>query len=150
MPSATISGVVGPTGVGAICGLGIFLFLDGLVPDLFPTVEIYARTATWGVVAAIPLLVIFYVAGVLVIGIMEAAVGAAFGPVCDFRPEDAAAISVAVTKDSAASQLYMQSLQDRAVLAGGSVALVVLAGGACSEVNNLRNLKVPIVVLASH
>lgn len=55
MPSETIAGVAGPTGVGALFVLGVFLFLDGRAPDLFPTVETYAKTATWGIVAAAPL-----------------------------------------------------------------------------------------------
>ena len=32
--------LAGPAGVGALCLLGVFLFLDGRAPSLFPTFEL--------------------------------------------------------------------------------------------------------------
>jgi hypothetical protein len=67
MPSDSITAVAGPAGVGVLGILGVFLFFNGRGPDLFPTVETYAKTATWGIVAAVPVLVIAYVLGLFLI-----------------------------------------------------------------------------------
>src|ERR1039458_3000987 len=68
----SLSTFAGPAGVGALCLLGVFLFLDGRAPSLFPTFEQYAKTSSWSVVAAVPVLAVSYVLG---LSIMIASVG---------------------------------------------------------------------------
>ncbi len=63
LPWQNVEGFAGVAGVGALALLGIFLILDGQVPELFPTIEFYAKTATWSIVAAIPVLSITFVLG---------------------------------------------------------------------------------------
>lgn len=128
--------------------LGIFLFLDGRAPDLFPTVEVYAKTATWGVVAAVPLLVIAYVVGLFLISGMEIGVGSVFEQRFDRDAADLAQVAALSAEKSAAVQVFVQLKQDRGVLAGSSFALILLVGGAVSEIRNLPNLRTPIIVLA--
>ena len=60
VPWESLTGFAGPAGIGAICILAAFLFLDGQNPNLFPSVEFYAKTSTWSIVAAIPLLASSY------------------------------------------------------------------------------------------
>jgi hypothetical protein len=144
--SKTIADIAGPTGVGALLSLGIFLFLDGRDRCLFPTVETFAKTATWGVVAAVPLLAITYVVGVLLITGMESCVRAAFGLSSQCDATDAARMLGA--EKSAAAQLYLQLLQDRGVLSGSAFSLIILAAGASSEIRNVPELKSSIVILA--
>jgi hypothetical protein len=148
MPSESVAGIVGPAGVGALAMLSIFLFLDGRAPGLFPTVETYAKTATWGIVAAVPLLVIAYVIGLFMISGMEIGVGIVFQQGFDRDAVDLAQIASLSAEKSAAIQTFVQLKQDRGVLAGSSFALLLLAAGASSEIRNLTNLKASIVVLA--
>ena len=144
MPGAgdTIATFAGPAGVGALCLLGVFLFLDGWAPDLFPTFEHYAKTASWGVVAAIPTLAISYVLGLSLMIASERALVMIGGPPQSTEVADVARIG---TMDSPASQAYVEALRNRAVLAGGALALVILAIGAISDARNLPGLKEVIV-----
>src|SRR4051812_27108001 len=80
MSAESLSNFAGPTGVGALCLLAVFLFLDGRAPDLFPTVETYAKTATWGIVAAVPVLVIAYVVGLFLAAGAEMVAQHTIGP----------------------------------------------------------------------
>lgn len=81
MPIESAGAFAGAAGVGALCFLGIFLLLDGLSPGVFPTVEFYARTATWGIVAAVPVLAITYVVGLLALTGMGSLLEFAFGSI---------------------------------------------------------------------
>ncbi|VVO50407.1 hypothetical protein PS862_00282 [Pseudomonas fluorescens] len=148
MQPESLSTIAGPTGVGSLCMLGLFLLFDGRAPSLLPTFEEYARTATWGIVAALPVLVMAYVIGLFLSVIATAAIQYFFGP--DFSQEaiDIASLSKLSVDKTAAIQVYLQLLADRTTLAGSGVALLFLAGGAISEIDNLQNLKVTIWAIA--
>lgn len=117
--------------------LAAFLALDGLDGHLFPSVETYAKTGTWAVVAAVPTLAFAYVLGLMTINLGQVLVHALWGM------EIAANDSAAFRKDTfvVASSLYRQALQEADVLAGSALALVALAAGALFEQRNLPNLK---------
>jgi hypothetical protein len=149
MSADSLAAVAGPTGVGAVCILGIFLFLDGRAPELFPTVEVYAKTATWGIVAAVPLLVMSYVVGVMLVSFGELLVQVGFGPSMADELQDLARLAANSAEESAAVQSYLQLRHDRGVLAGSAIAFIVLCAGAISEIRNLGNLKGPILSLAA-
>jgi hypothetical protein len=134
--------------VGALCMLGVFLVLDGRAPSLFPTVEGYAKSATWGVVAAVPILVMAYVLGLFLSSAAVLAVHAFAGPGIEAEATDLARIASLSAEKSAAVQYYVQLRQDRAAIAGSSIAFVVLAAGALSELSNLPHIKGSVVVLA--
>jgi hypothetical protein len=142
-----LSTFAGPTGVGALCLLAVFLFLDGRAPDLFPTFELYAKTSTWSVVAAVPVLAISYVLGLSVMIASERAIGTVAKQNAAQRISEARMVAAGVDKDSLAAQLYVDALRNRAVLAGGALALVLLGIGALSEVRNLRSLR-PVILAA--
>lgn len=148
MPTDSLATVAGPTGVGAMCMLGVFLFLDGRAPSLFPTVETYAKTATWGVVAAVPVLVMAYLLGLFLSSGAVLAVQFLFGPGAEAETLDIARIASLSAEKSVAVQYFMQLRQDRAALAGSSIALVVLFAGALSELANLPHIKSSIIALA--
>jgi hypothetical protein len=147
MPSDSITAVAGPAGVGALCILGMFLFFDGRAPELFPTVETYAKTATWGIVAAVPVLVMAYVLGLFLISGAVLAIQLTFGLGFEQEATDIARLAAVSAEKSAAVQTYVQLRQDRAVLAGSAVAFVVLFAGAMSEIRNLSHLKGTIILL---
>src|SRR6185436_16121358 len=100
--SEALGSFAGATGVGALCLLAMFLFIDGRARNLFPTVEVYAKTATWGIVAAVPVLAISYIAGLLVISGAECAVSRSFGPRAETEFADLARVSKIPAKDSVA------------------------------------------------
>lgn len=148
MPSDNLAAAAGPTGVGALCILSAFLFLDGRAPSLFPTVEFYAKTATWGIVAAVPVLVISYIIGLFVITGAELIIQPAFGPSFSIEAGDLARVGGVSTEKSALVQAYVQLRQDRGILGGSSLALLLLGIGALSEIPNLLHLRGPIIVMA--
>jgi hypothetical protein len=139
----------GATGVGALCILGVFLLLDGRAPALFPTLEEYAKTATWGVVAAVPVLAIAYVIGLVLITASCFAVRGSFGPSLLDEATDTARVSSVSAKDSVLAQEYIRLKQERDVLGGAALALLVLAIGALSETKNLGHLKLIIGAAAA-
>jgi hypothetical protein len=127
----------GATGVGAICLLGVFLVLDGWHSRLFPTVEFYAKTATWSIVAAVPILAITYVLGILLIGVADVICGLVPGLNLP-TPIDLAAMGTA--KEAPAVQGYLELVQQYEVLTGSGLALLVVAAGAWSERRNLYEI----------
>jgi len=144
----SIGTFAGATGVGALCLLGIFLLLDGRAPTLFPTFEQYASTATWGIVAAIPVLAIAYVVGLVLITASCVAVRGSFGPTLLDEAADTARVSYVSAKESVLAQEYLRIKQERDVLGGAALALVVLAAGALSETANLSHLRSVIILAA--
>lgn len=144
-PLDGLQNFAGATGVGALCLLGVFLALDGFHSAVFPTVEFYAKTATWSIVAAVPVLAITYVLGILLIGVAHFLWGLVPGlPVP--TPTDLAAM--AGTKDSPAVEAYQQLVQQYEVLSGSGLALLVVAIGAWSERHNLSSIA-PVVTWAA-
>lgn len=135
-----LGSVAGATGVGTLCLLALFLFLDGCAPKLFPTFEQYAQTATWGIVAAVPVLAIAYVVGVAIMNAGGTAVRMTFGPTLDAEIGDAARLANLDAGKSLLVQTVVQLRQERDVLSGAAIAFVLLAIGALSEVRNLPGL----------
>ena len=146
--SDVLGSFAGATGVGALCVLAMFLFFDGRASNLLPNVEAYAKTATWAIVAAVPVLAMSYIVGLLLISGAESAVARTFGPTADVELADLARVAKLPAKDSVAVQRFAQLRQDRAILAGSAVALLLLAFGALSEIRNLPELKTVIVCSA--
>jgi hypothetical protein len=144
----TLGSFAGATGVGALCFLAVFLFLDGCARSLFPAVEIYAKSTTWGIVAAVPVLAIAYVAGLLAISAAQFTVAHTFGPARDVEFADLVQLSNSRTTDSVALREYTQLREERAILAGSALALLMLAIGAVSESRNLPGLKAVVLVSA--
>lgn len=147
MPTESLSNFAGPTGVGALCILGVFLALDGQAPNLFPTVETYAKTNTWGIVAAVPVLVIAYIVGVFVTSGAELLLQQTIGLTFETEAADLAVLGKIEIEKSALVKAYVQLRLDRSILAGSSIALLLVVVGAISEINNLRSLKGPILSL---
>ena len=142
-----LASFAGPAGVGALSLLGAFLFLDGRAPDLFPTIEQYAKTSTWSVVAAVPVLAVSFVLGLSLMVASERALTSLWGPSLTSQAADLAELTVLV-KESPAAQAYLESLRNRAVLGGGSVAMLILAIGALSDMGNLPHLRGVVAIAA--
>ncbi len=145
-PWQTIEGFAGASGVGSLCFLGIFLFLDGRVPSLYPTVEFFAKSTTWSIVAAIPVLAIIYVIGMLAVNVGELVVDRIPRSQSDYEIADL--VIVGKHDKAAVTQQYLKLRQEKEVLSGSFIALVLLAIGALSEISNLPFLRVVIVIAA--
>jgi len=138
MPNEALGTFAGPTGVGALFFLGVFLILDGRAPQLFPAFETYAGTSSWAIIAAIPLLAISYLAGLVLMTGASAAVRGTFGPATQEEANDTYSVSSKPAKESVIAQRYSQLQQDKDILAGAAFSLVVLALGALSEARTLK------------
>ena len=138
----------GATGVGALCVLGVFLVLDGRAPELFPTLETYAKTATWGIVAAVPVLAVAYVVGLLAIAGTGAAVEALYGDVVGRGARDVLSM-FAIPKDSLVATAYLELRQRQELLGGSAIGVLLLALGAFSERRNLPEVRGAVTVAGS-
>lgn len=148
MVTDSLTAVAGPSGVGALFLLGVFLFADGFAPEIFPTVETYAKTTTWGIVAAVPVLAMTYVLGLLFMTGSVFLLQFFFGPGHDQEMVDIARLASIAADKSPSVQVYVQLMHERSVLAGSSLACLVLCLGALSERRNLPNLSGSIIVIA--
>lgn len=149
MPNDSLSTIAGPAGVGAICILGVFLLLDGRSPSIFPTVEEYAKTTTWGVIAAVPVLVMAYVIGLFLNSMGALAVQTVFQVSTTAEIVDLVSMGKISAEKSPAVLYFLQLRQDRAVLAGSSLSFIALSAGAFSEISNLPHIRAGVIFLAS-
>jgi len=150
VPCESLTGFAGPAGIGAICILAAFLFLDGQNPNLFPSVEFYAKTSTWSIVAAIPLLATSYVLGVITISVSQLVaqgVGIVIG--VPSPPHSIEIVALGNDKDTVRAQIFLKAYQDQEILCGCGIAFVLLGLAALSEKRNLRNLSSVINVAAA-
>ena len=145
-PWQTIEGFAGASGVGALCFLGIFLFLDGRAPNLYPTVEFFAKTTTWSIVAAIPVLAIIYVIGLLAMNGGELIVDRISKSQAVQEIPDL--VTIGEHDKSAITQQYLKLRQEKEILSGSFIALILLTIGAFSEISNLPSLKAVIIIAA--
>ena len=148
MSTESITTIAGPAGVGALCFLGIFLFLDGRAPTLFPTVEVYAKTATWGIVVAIPVLVMAYVIGALVSACGVLAIQSFAGPTFAQEVTELSQLAALAGEKSVAVDAYTMLIRDRSVFVGCAGACMILCAGALSEIRNLPHLRPSIITMA--
>lgn len=139
MPIESASAFAGATGVGALCFLAVFLILDGRDPGVFPTVEFYAKTTTWGIVVAVPVAAMAYVAGLLAIAVSSKLLEQMAHTTIGRSADDVVAL-VQLNKDSPVAQQYLQLHQEQGILAGSAIALLLLTIGALSERQNLANI----------
>lgn len=145
---AELTSFAGPTGIGALCVLAVYLVIDSQQATFFYTVETYAKTATWGVIIAAPLLVISYIAGIAVITAAELVLQNSFGPSFLVEADDLFRLSTMSVEKSPLAQVYSELRQDRSILAGSSIALFLLACAAIVDVKNLPGLRKEVFITA--
>ena len=146
LPWQNIEGFAGVAGVGALCFLGIFLLLDGQNSELFPTVEIFAKTATWSIVAAIPVISIVYLIGLLATSTSTLAIDQISSMQGYSLTNDL--IKISEYDKTTITQIFLQLKHDREILAGSFIGLILLGIGAISETSNLPHLRRVIIIAA--
>ena len=143
VPWQNIEGFAGAAGIGALCFLGIFLFLDGRAPDLFPTVEDLAKTTTWSIVAVVPVLAISYIIGLVTINSASIVIDQI--PLSQALSQTTDLLVISEHNNSAVTQEYTHLRREKDLLSGAFLSLVLLCIGALSEIRNLPSLRGVIV-----
>ena len=138
MPGASFEAVTGRLGVGAIAFLGLFLFVDGFQVGAFEMIELYGKSATWGIVGVIPTAVVIYIVGVFCVGVADTLL-APFPKLRGPSPEDLLAVSRSA--GAIVEQSYAEHLRNHELLKGAAVAFVILAAGSLAEFPNLPGLE---------
>lgn len=138
IPWSSINGFAGVTGIGAICILGFFFILDAEGSSVLPTLNEYASTPTWGILAAVPAIAISYLIGqfavVLVVMCFDAFA-------VSHVNEANAILQIGMAKNDFLGQEFSRIKQERDLLSGSSVAFVLLGVGAYFERRNLPQIK---------
>jgi hypothetical protein len=122
-----VQGFSGATAVGALTVIGLILIANAFATNLFPAIDFYARTPTWAIVVAIPAVALTYLLGLLSTGAAEVLLVST--RLVDSDALIADHIAVSARGDFVASRFH-QLRQEAELLAGGSIGLVLLAGGA--------------------
>jgi hypothetical protein len=126
-PWENVQGFSGATAVGAIIIVDLALIANSFADNLFPVIDMYARTSTWAIVVAIPVLSLTYLVGLLSIGAGETVL--TWLRFVDTRrlTEDAVALS---RQGDFIVGRFQQFRQEAELLAGSMVAFALLALGS--------------------
>src|SRR5262245_46702489 len=126
-PWQNIQGFSGASAVGAIVFVDLALIANAFADNLFPTINLFAQSATWAIVVAIPLLSLVYLIGVLSIGAGEGLLGCLHLTRQITHSED---VKMLLVSSEAVWGRYQQLRQDAELLAGSVVAFALLGVGS--------------------
>lgn len=125
----SIEDITGFMGIGTLEILGIFFILDG-ISGFLSFVEIYSKTAAWGIFVTIPILVIAYIFGLLTSIGMEIFLNKIF-------PNQLASklLLITIKKDNKLiSTKFIELERQSRLLNGCSFAFLLLGIGSLAEV----------------
>jgi hypothetical protein len=136
IPWDSINGFAGATGIGAICVLGFFFIADGTDSNILHTLNSYASTASWGILAAIPTIAISFLVGQFAIQL-----GNYFAGFYYTSNNDAINTILIISKaqNDFLSQEYLNIQQAQDILCGSSFSFLILGIGAFFEIKNLKS-----------
>jgi hypothetical protein len=145
IPWDSINGFAGATGIGAICVLGFFFIADGQDSNILHTLNTYAKTASWSILAAVPTVAISFLVGQF--AILSAAFLCSFFTSGNFS-EVTSLISISKANNEFLSQEYLRIKQEKDILCGSSFSFLILGVGAFFELRNLSSHKRVILISA--
>lgn len=145
MLGAPVETITGRLGVGAICFLAFFLAVDGMQVGVFELIELYGKSVTFGIVAALPTAVVAYILGVFCVGTADLVLSR-FAAFQEPAPEKIYGLSK--LGGDLLKQMYSETIRNFELLKGSSVAFLLLAVGTVLDTSNMRGNEI-IVVLAS-
>jgi len=134
LPGASLEALTGRLGVGAIAFLGLFLIVDGFQVGAFEMIELYGKSATWGIVGVVPTAVVIYIVGVFCVGLAEMIL-APFPRLRRPAVEDLMVVSQSAA--TLAQQSYAEQVRNHELLKGAAVSFVILALGSLVDSSNL-------------
>jgi hypothetical protein len=123
----TLQGLQGFTGAIAVGGLtstSLFLLAAVFAPNLLPAIDVVTRSTAWAVVAAIPLTALSYVLGLLTIASAQSLI--IRGKLVSLA-NLAAELQAVASLGELVTASYQQQRQEAEVLAGSSLAFLVLS-----------------------
>jgi hypothetical protein len=134
MLGASAEAITGRLGVGAIAFLACFLVADGQQIGIFEMVESYGKSASFGIVIALPTAVVTYVLGVIMMGLADLI----YRPFSSLAPITARQVRVVSMRGGALlQQIFVENLRNFELLKGASAAFVLLAVGCLAEISNM-------------
>ena len=136
----TIGDITGYLGLGSLAILGLFLILDGRM-DILGLIEQYASTSTWSAVVAIPILVVAYLLGVIVVTISDIVFDSKFEQV---YPQTSLFTSVATSENETVIEKYVELERVRRLMVGSILPFLLLGLGSLSEVKNIPVGREPV------
>lgn len=136
MLGASVEAITGRLGVGAIAFLACFLVADGQQIGVFELVEFYGKSASFGIVIALPTAVVTYVLGVITIGLANLA----YSPFSALAPVSAQKVhAVSVRGGALLQQIFLENLRHFELLKGASIAFLLLSIGCLAESSNMSS-----------
>lgn len=145
IPWDSINGFAGATGIGAICVLGFFFIADGKDANIFHTLNSYASTATWGILAAVPTIAISFL-----IGQFAVFLGTLLATLFNSNNFDQVNSILVISKaqNDFLAQEYLHIKQERDILCGSAFSFLILGVGSFFEVRNLMSHRTVIIICA--
>ena len=134
MPGTSVEAITGRLGVGAIAFLACFLIVDGQQVGVFEMVEFYGKSASFGIVIALPTAVVTYVLGVIMMGIADLL----FSRFSSLAPIAARQVRAVSTRGGVIlQQIFVEHLRDFELLKGAAAAFLLLVVGCLAEIPNM-------------
>lgn len=126
-----LESLTGQLAIGSLCLLGIFLIVDGRT-NAFLIVEEYSNSSTWGIVAAIPVVVVTYILGVFAGQLAELA----FSRLPGFRrqSDEQEFVNVCESAIEPIIERYMELKRLQKLLEGAALGFFLICLGALSEI----------------
>jgi len=139
MLGASVEAITGRLGVGAITFLACFLVADGQQVGVFELVELYGKSASFGIVIALPTAVVTYVLGVITVSLADLI----YLPVSALAPLSAYHVRIVSVRGGALlQQLFLENLRNFELLKGASVAFLLLSIGCLAERPNMPSMAI--------
>jgi hypothetical protein len=145
MLGAPVETITGRLGVGSICFLAFFLAVDGMQIGVFHLVETYGDSVTFGIIAALPTVVVAYILGVFCVGTSDLILSK-FAAFQEPNPERIYALSK--SGGELLKQSYSETIRNLEMLKGSFFAFLLLAVGIVLDSPNMPGYEI-VVVLAT-
>ena len=129
----TIGDITGYLGLGSMVILGVFLILDGRM-DILRLIENYSSTSTWSAVVAIPILVIAYLLGIIVVTVADIIFDSKFE---DIFSQTKLFTLVAISENETLIEKYVELERVRRLMVGSTLPFIILGLGSLSEISNI-------------
>ena len=134
-----IESLTGMLAVGSLGVLGVFLIIDGQT-NIFLIFEQYGKSTSWGIFAAVPILVISYLFGLYLTQVAEIL----FRRITQLNSVNSEQqfVCIAQLKNENIMERYSELIRQKKLLEGSSIAFILLSLGALSEVNQMQDWEV--------
>lgn len=124
---SSLESLVGFLSIGSLCFLGGFFLLDSVF-GIYSVLDAYGGSPVWGILAALPTLVVAYVLGLIAVMAAELFF-ARFGSLHEARDGEKL-VRLALLGNEALTQRYFELIRLQRFLEGSTLGFLILAVGA--------------------